>query len=316
MPENKGLIFDIQGHSVHDGPGCRTLIFMSGCPLRCEWCANPEGMEFKQRLMYQEQKCVNRTQGCTRCLAACPRQAISINNEGEIPLKISRELCQSCTTFDCTKVCYFEALTVSGKWMTLEELMRIINRDRQYWGQGGGVTFTGGEPLFQKDFTIAALKKCQSVYIHTAIETSAHIQREAFLKAMGYVDFAFIDIKHMDPEKHREKTGVTNELILGNITALVASGWPNRLIIRLPVIENFNDTDTNIIATAAFLNKVGLREINILPFHRLGDSKWMKLGLKYPYREYQGTTAEKMEHIKGLFQERGIACYTGSDTPF
>ncbi len=138
----------------------------------------------------------------------------------------------------------------------------------------------------------------------------------AFLEVMRYVDWAFIDIKHMDLEKHREKTGVTNELTLNNIAALVASSWPGRLIIRMPIIENFNDMDANIIATAAFLNQTGLREINILPFHRLGDSKWAQLGLKYPYGEYPGTSGEKLEHIKSLFQERGIACYAGSDTPF
>ncbi|HOB29198.1 MAG: 4-hydroxyphenylacetate decarboxylase activase [Dethiobacteria bacterium] len=314
--EETGLIFDIQGHSVHDGPGSRTLVFLSGCPLRCEWCSNPEGMELRQRIRFREKNCVTLKQDCTRCADACPYNAITFNRDNEIPLEIDRQLCRNCDSLDCAKACLKEALIISGKKMTVTELMTILNRDRQFWGPEGGVSFTGGEPLFQKRFIIQVLQKCCEAYLHTVIETSAYVETEHFLKAMSMIEFAFIDLKHMDPEKHKEKTGVSNKLIHKNIKALANSNWPGRLIIRMPIIENFNDSEENILATASFLKEVGLDEINILPFHRLGDSKWTQLGLTYPYRDYKEPPAEKMEYIQQLFLDQNLACYNGYRTPF
>lgn len=312
--EEKGLVFDIQGHSVHDGPGSRTLVFLAGCPLRCEWCANPEGMEFRQKIRYLSSKCV----GCLRCVQVCPKQAISVEEgeQGEKLLKINRDLCSKCETLDCAKACLNEAIVISGRWMTVAELLGILRRDRKFWGPKGGVTFSGGEPLFQKNFILQALKKCREAYIHTGIETSAYVETDFFLKALSYVEFAFIDIKNMDTNRHKEKTRVHNELILKNIEALASSNWPGRLIIRTVIIEGFSDNDENIIATADFLKKVGLDEINILPFHRLGDSKWTQLGKRYKYRDQREPSEEKMKHIQQLFLDRNIACYIGYSTPF
>jgi len=315
--EETGLIFDIQGHSVHDGPGSRTLVFLSGCPLRCKWCANPEGMLRRRQVRFVEVDCVHHEQGCTRCADACPYNAITFNDDSnETPLEIDREKCRKCDTLDCAKACLEEALVISGKRMTVNELMRILNRDRQYWGSEGGVSFTGGEPLNQKKFLLQALRKCQESYLHTVIETSAYADTESFLEVMKMVEFAFIDLKHMDPQKHKEKTGVSNKLILDNVRALAESGWPGRVVFRMPVIENYNDTEENILATAAFLNELGFYEMNILPFHRLGDSKWTQLGLTYPYRDYKETPDEKMERLQQLFLNEDIACYNGFRTPF
>lgn len=273
-------------------------------------------MEFGQKVLYRETKCKYKAWGCTRCVEACPYEAIRIDNKEEPPVRIDRSLCASCKTFVCTTVCLYEALEVCGKWMTVEELMNVLNRDRQYWGAEGGVTFTGGEPLLQKEFLISMLEKCQEAFIHTAIETSAYAPEEVFLEAIRYVEWAFIDIKHMDPEKHREKTGVSNEIILQNIATLAASDWPGRLIIRMPVIEGFNDSEENIVATAEFLNKVGLEEINILPFHRLGESKWRQLGKTYLYRDKEWTPDERLAQIKKIFNSYNLVCYVGHETPF
>ncbi len=321
MNEEKGLIFDIQGYSVHDGPGCRTLVFLKGCPLDCAWCSNPEGKQFKQEIMYRATKCTHLTQGCERCISACPEGAIrknpSENGDKEAnPLILDRSKCRSCRDFDCAAVCYFEALKICGRWYTVSELMRILKRDQQYWGGQGGVTFSGGEPLMQRRFMRAVLEACRDAYIHTAVETSAYIESGAFLELMKFVDWAFIDIKHMDPEKHKIGTGVSNELILSNIALLARSGWSGRLIIRMPVIPGFNDDDENILKTAEFLRQVGLVEMNILPFHRLGDSKWSQLGEAYPYRDYEGTPEEKLAHLQKLLLDQRIACYVGSETPF
>lgn len=313
MNNLKGLIFDIQAFSVHDGPGSRTLVFLSGCPLRCDWCANPEGMEFRQRIMYSGQKCKNLKTGCIRCIKACPHNAITISDDTDTPLVFDYSICKDCKTHDCTKVCYHEAVRLSGKWMTITELMKVVKRDSRYWQNGGGVTFSGGEAFIQNDFLLAALKKCKESSIHTAIETTANVPTNTFLNTMKLIDFAFIDVKHMDPDKHKEKTGVSNELILNNIKALAKSDWKGRLILRMPVIRDYNDNDDNIQKIVDFMNSVGLFEFNILPFHRLGTSKWTQLGMTYKYSEELPTSEEKLEHIQDIFLNQGIACYVGHE---
>ena len=316
MDELKGLVFDVQSYSVHDGPGCRTTVFFMGCPLRCEWCANPEGWQAKQRMMYRISKCVHDKEGCIRCVKRCPHQAVSAGEDGKGTLEIDWEKCKTCDTFECTQACLKESMVICGKWHTVPSLMKIFERDRHYWGNTGGVTLSGGDAVAQKDFTRALLKRCQEAYIHTAIETSACFPQEQFLSVLQYVNFAFVDIKHMDAAKHKEQTGVSNERILENVKALAQDSWPGRLIIRSPVIPGFNDNDENIVATAKFVKDAGLSEINVLPFHRLGDSKWKQCGMVYPYREQESPEPEQMEKIQKLIQAQGLICYTGSDTPF
>jgi pyruvate formate lyase activating enzyme len=313
MEENKGIIFDIQSYSVHDGPGCRTTCFMSGCFLKCEWCANPESWLNNQKIMFAEAKCKH-DKGCIRCVEACNSSAINFNEEQKLIL--NWEACRNCTTFECAKVCYNEALRVCGKYYTVTDLFKVFNRDRQFWGSNGGVTFSGGDPFYQNEFLLETLKKCKEAYIHTAIETSAFIDTNIFLETMKYVDFAFIDVKHMNRDKHKEKTGVYNDLILKNIEALINSSWAGRLVLRMPVICDFNDTGANIEDTAKFMEKLGLYEINLLPFHRMGDSKWNQLGKEYEYSKEQATSEERMDELQGLFLDRGIACYVGSETTF
>lgn len=314
MQDKEGMIFDIQGYSVHDGPGCRTLVFLSGCPLRCRWCANPEGWEKQQQLMFRISKCVHIERDCNRCQKACPYEAINFDKDSKLTL--NRYLCKNCNTFDCVSACHNEALVLSGKIIKSSELMRIINRDRQYWGKGGGVSFTGGEPLFQKDFIKDILRRCREDYIHTAIETTGYIDTNRFLEIINYVDWAFIDLKHMNPTKHMEQTGVSNDLILKNIKTLAGSDWPGMMMIRIPIIEGFNDDDENIEATSKFLLSAGLEEVNILPFHRLGESKWQQLGMPYSYAEQKSPSDEVMGRIRGIFLAHNIHCFVGSDTPF
>ncbi len=315
----QGLVFDVQGYSVHDGPGCRTTVFMKGCPLHCEWCSNPEGMRTTKDVMFRNVKCVNRRNGCTRCIAVCPHDAIQENmDEGDDveQLIIDRAKCNRCETHDCLSVCYFEGLRYCGEWRTVGDLMHVFERNRPYWGTRGGASFSGGEPLLQYEFMHALLSACRDAQVHVAVETTAHIQPGKFLDLMKMVDFAFIDVKHMDSKRHREKTGVPNEMILSNIESLVKSGWPGRLVLRFPVIEGYNDGDENIEAVAEFMQRLGLFEINILPFHRLGDTKWTQLGKQYAFHESTSTPEEVMFHIQDVFLNKHIACYVGSDTPF
>lgn len=317
MYDERGLVFDIQGYSVHDGPGCRTLVFLSGCPLHCAWCANPEGMEPKRQLLFRAAKCKHRENQCAQCLKACPYGAIRANDseEGE-PLRIDRARCATCTTYECAGVCHWGALGVAGKEMTVKDLWRVIDRDRQYWGGNGGVTFTGGEPLLQREFILAILKRCKEGFVHTAVETSACVDTDHFLRAMQYVDFAFIDVKNMDPVQHAAGTRVSNEQTLTNIRALVASHWPGRLVLRIPVIAGFNDSMANMAATARFMKSLGLYEINLLPFHRMGDSKYTQLGRVYAYKDVEAMPLERLAPLQQSFLDEGIACYIGSHTPF
>jgi len=316
VKEKQGMIFDIQSYSVHDGPGCRTLVFMSGCPMRCQWCANPEGWDLRQRLLYRVSKCINRSRGCERCVAACPYKAITIVQENEVSIIIDRNKCKNCKELKCTAACLNEALIICGKWYREVDLMRIFNRDRNFWGSTGGVTFTGGEPFVQKEFLLAILKRCKEAYIHTALETTLHTGRDTIFETMKHVDFVFTDIKHMNSDRHKELTGVSNETILRNIASLALSNWPGRLVLRMPVIEGFNDTEENAKATALFMNRLGLKEMNLLPFHRMGESKWRQLGMTYPYAEMETTSDEVLGRLQDIYLDNDILCYVGSDTPF
>ncbi|WP_346355708.1 4-hydroxyphenylacetate decarboxylase activase [Azotosporobacter soli] len=307
-----GIIFDMQSFSVHDGPGCRTTIFLKGCSHRCAWCANPESWHGKPELMFSAGKC-RCASGCRRCLDSCALGAIRIR---EKMLALDWQRCRACENPVCVSACAYEALRVCGKTYSVKEVMQVLQRDRTYWGSGGGVTFSGGEPLQQAEFLTACLKRCRQAYIHTAIETTAHVARDVFLAVMEWVDFAFIDLKHSDTQAHRAGTGVDNALALGNIAALRQCAWPGRLVLRVPVIEGYNDGRENHRQIAAFMKRWDLFEINLLPFHRLGESKWTQLGRQYPYAEQKSMEEERLLALQDYYLERGIACYLGSETPF
>ncbi len=309
----KGLIFDIQSFCVHDGPGCRTNVFFTGCPLQCKWCSNPESWLMKKHVMFAESVC-KWEKGCRACSNVCPHHSLKFAENGKP--NITWEICQRCETFECVDICPNNALKQCVKEYTVDELISILRRDFNNWGSDGGVTFTGGDPLLHHEFLVEVLKKCRGLQIHTAIETSAHIKQAIFLEALAYIDFAFIDVKNMDREKHKEGTGVDNDLILSNIAALQKSAWQGRLILRQPVIAGFNDSDENAHQLIEFMNQNSLYEMNLLKFHRLGQTKWTQLGKYYEYSDQGSITDEKMEHLQELYLDSNIACYVGDNTPF
>ncbi|AYD41452.1 glycyl-radical enzyme activating protein [Clostridium fermenticellae] len=311
--KEKGLIFDIQSFSVHDGPGCRTSVFFSGCPLNCKWCANPESWIKRKHIMVAENVCKWKS-GCRACINVCPHDSIKFNEDGR--LRVSLDICGKCDTFDCVDICPNNALKQCVKEYTVDELMMILRRDFNNWGSDGGVTFTGGDPLMHHKFLIEVLKKCYKYQIHKAIETSGYAEQEVFLEVLKYIDFAFIDVKNMDREKHKQGTGVYNDLILSNIEALKKFNWNGRLVLRQPTISGYNDSDENAYKLIEFMNKNSLYEINLLKFHRLGETKWNQLGKEYEYSKHGDMTNDRMEHLQQLYLNNNIACYIGDNTPF
>ena len=310
IDEVKGLIFSIQSYSVHDGPGTRTTVFMNDCPLRCKWCCNPEGLFNKPVMLHSTVKCVM----CGACVKACPNKAISVIN-GE--LVFDRTICNKCTTMECVDACLHEGNSISGKYYSIEELMHRFNRERPFWGNNGGITLSGGEPLLQKKFILPLLKKCKEQYIHTCIETTGCLDSDYWLEVLNYVDWVFMDLKHMDTDKHKSMTGVKNELILKNIKLLAEKkDWNGIVVPRIPIIPGFNDDDNNIRKTAKYVNEIGLEVINILPFHKLGESKYRQLDQVYLFENQVAPSEEHMEHIKSIIEKEGIMCFIGYDTPF
>ncbi|MFZ2961430.1 MAG: glycyl-radical enzyme activating protein [Candidatus Ozemobacteraceae bacterium] len=311
LSSSEAWIFDLQGFCLHDGPGTRTNVFLMGCPLECGWCSNPEGRFPGPHLMFKKQRCRFFEWGCTRCKTACPRQAIS----GD--MHIDRDLCLTCHAgFPCTKACMSEALVVCGRRLSLDELDRILARDRRFWGAKGGVTFSGGEPLVQADFLRAALSRCREAHIHTAIETAACAESEATLQILSSVDFAFIDLKILDPIAHKRLTGIDIGGILENIRLLAASKWQGRAVFRIPLIAGVNDSLDNIIETARFIKDTGFDELNLLPFHALGSSKWEQCGLAFPFSHGRPPSAAHLATLASQARQAGVRCYIGHETPF
>ena len=308
-----GLIFDIQAHSIHDGPGCRTTVFLSGCPLRCAWCANPEGLIPHRRLMIRASRC--RPDGAP-CVEACPRSAIRIDPTLPLPPQFDRTLCASCDRFDCVSACLNGALEVTGRRLSLPDLLRILERDRDYWGSRGGVTFSGGEPLNQPEFLLPALDACRTGYIHTVIETSAYADAQLVSEVARRSDWMFVDLKHMDSACHRSGTGVENERILANLETLAATPRRTRVVIRIPIVPGFNDSSANLSDSARFLARLRLTEVNLLPFHRMAESKYAQLGLDYAHASTRSPTAEEMESHRRVFVSAGLDCHIGAETPY
>lgn len=269
-----GLVFDIQRFAVHDGGGIRTLVFLKGCPLHCRWCQNPESMGTQPEVMHIPHNCIS----CGKCVANCTTKAIQLGSSEEIV--VAPDLCTLCGA--CVEKCYAGSMTIVGRYLSVAEVMTEVERDLSFYTEsGGGVTFSGGEPTLQGEFLLECLKACKKMGLHTAIESCCQTPWHTFESLLPYLDHVLSDIKQMDSVKHKELTGVGNELILENITRLSQAGIP--LTIRLPLIPSANDDTENIEETARFVGSLETAEgLDILPYHRLGEPKWEQLGREYP----------------------------------
>lgn len=298
--KSKGLIFDIQRYSIHDGPGIRTLVFMKGCPLSCIWCCNPESQSPSQEIMVTPNKCI----GCKRCIEVCPTGAA----EKKDPVE-AHQLCVVCGK--CVKACPSTARQLAGRYMSLEEVMKEVEKDFPFYQRsGGGMTVTGGEPLMQADFVRMLLKSCQEKGIHTAIETCGYAEWEDFKNVLEYVDLTLYDIKYMNSEKHRELMGVGNELILQNAKKVAKLG--KDMVIRVPVIPDCNDSLENMEAIAEFARTLeGVEEIHLLPYHRLGESKYDRLGKSYKLKGVKPLDKESLSKQKKIIESYQLKVQVG-----
>ncbi len=294
----------IRGSFV-DGYGVRTTVFLKGCPLRCVWCCNPEGQEGHSEIKLTPLRC----DGCGRCVEICPTNAIQLDLKlGDDKLEIDRELCTNCGK--CIEVCYTGALDCFGRYITVNELFDIVKKDEQFYrASGGGVTIGGGEPTLQPAFISALLRKCKESYIHTAVDTCGYTLTSEGLKVLEEADLLLYDLKGMDPKEHLKNTGVSNEPILKNLKRFVA--MPKPIIIRVPIVPGYTDSEENIKSTAEFLSTLkSVERVDLLAYHKYGTVKYGQLGKVYKLH-IQPATQEHLNDIKDTFERHGLNVQLG-----
>lgn len=293
--ERKATIFNIQKYNMYDGPGIRTLVFFQGCPLRCKWCANPEGMIRKNRVMFKKNSCAN----CGACVSACPVGIHSISNE-TLKHEVNRDIeCTGCGK--CVEACLQSALTIVGEVKTISELLKIIEEDRTFYElSGGGVTLGGGEVLMQPEAAASLLMACKQGGINTAIETCGYAKLESVLKVAEFTDLFLFDIKHINSEKHFEFTGVRNEQILENLTELLRR--KHNVKIRMPLLKGVNDCQDDIENVMKLLipfkDYKNFKGIDLLPYHKMGVNKYKQLGMEYPIEGDPSLSNEDLDKIE------------------
>lgn len=296
----EGSIFDIQRFSIHDGPGIRTIVFLKGCPLSCLWCSNPESQRLKPVLMYQPMNCIH----CGKCISACKIKAISHTNKGFI----DRDICTSCG--ECANVCPTGALTIKGKKMTVEQVIKELKKDAIFYRRsGGGITLSGGEPLVQSDFARELLKACKAQGWHTAIETTAYADKEVIEDVFPYIDLALMDIKSTNSLLHKKYTGVANEIIIDN-AKLVSK--ITKMVVRVPLIQGFNSSKEDILELCNLVKTLNnVNTIHLLPYHTYGENKYDLLGREYLMKDIKPLSNSKIEILQQIIEDQGIKCVIG-----
>ncbi len=294
-----GTIFNIQKFSVNDGPGIRTTVFFKGCPLRCKWCSNPESQLVKVQVLWDQKKC----EQCMHCLHACPCQAISLVGEN---IHIDHKQCSACAK--CVDECPHKALKTEGEHKTVQEVLDVVLQDIDFYEEsGGGITLSGGEMLVQPVFAMELLKASKEEGLHTCVETTGFVQPEVFSKVIEYVDVVLMDLKHWDPMRHKEGTGVTNELSLMNMKYAIQAG--KDVLPRIPVIPGFNDSLDDADGLAQCLHDLGALRVQLLPFHQFGENKYDLLDQVYAYKDISALHKDDLEEYRNAFVAKGIDAF-------
>jgi pyruvate formate lyase activating enzyme len=299
----KGRVFDIKRYSIHDGPGIRTTVFLKGCPLHCLWCHNPESIDGGFELMHWSSRCAR----CYACVKACPLEAIRKTPSGAI--LIDRGKCDLCGA--CAEACLYDALQVVGRAMTVEEVVREVEKDRLFYEQsGGGVTFSGGDPLSQPGFLEGLLDTFRSRGVHTAVDTAGASTNDVFDRVAAKTDLVLFDLKVMDADRHRELTGIPNALILDNLRRLAAG--KTEVWIRIPLIAGVNDGEENIRKAIEFLRSLEkIRRIAILPYHSGGIEKAGRIGKRDRFEKFESPPEERIVQIEEEFRAAGFEVNRG-----
>lgn len=280
----QGLVFDVAHGSFTDGPGVRTVVFFKGCNLRCRWCHNPESQSAARQMLFYESKC----SACGICKDVCPQRW---------------EYCDLCGA--CTQYCPSSAKKICGETRTVEEVMRELRKDAPFFdNSGGGVTFSGGECMLQPNFLKALLLRCRECGIHTAVDTAGNVDWERFAEILPYTDMFLYDVKCFSDGRHREGTGVSNERILKNLINL-SERFEGDILVRVPIIPGFNTDEAELGKMAAFIGKIRCKAVELLPYHRLGENKYVALGKDADV--YPVPTDEQMKRVKAVFSQ-----YAGS----
>lgn len=307
------LITEIQRFAVNDGPGFRTLVFLKGCAMHCAWCHNPETIAPYPELYWKRRMCVQ----CGACLDACPQDAINppippeeSQKEGSSYHKIIRDRCNLC--LDCVDACQFNALERVGKYLSVEEILDEVERDRPFYdNSGGGMTLSGGEPTVHVDFSCRLLKGAKEAGIHTCLDTNGFCEWKTLTQLIDHTDVVLFDLKHLDPILHKEKTGVSNEVILENLTLLTKTG--KEIWVRMPILPGYNDSLEYHSQATEFLMNLPRKidRIDLLPFHNWCQDKYGWLGIDWPLKEIEALEPSLLEIPASLYREKGFLTTVG-----
>ncbi len=297
-----GRVFAIKKYAIHDGPNIRTTVFLKGCPLRCWWCHNPEGIEKELSTIWIKSKCI----GCKKCLNVCPTLSLSrVDNE------IIRDAttCRQCRS--CVGVCPALAHEAIGWESSVADIISAIEKDTAFYDESnGGITISGGEPLMQPGFLLDILRECGKLGINRAVDTTVYAEKKTVLEVAENCDMFLIDLKHMNSEKHRLYTGVPNELILSNIRTLSEKG--KQIRIRIPLIEGVNSDKENMHASAAFLTGLPQPpEVDLLPYHNIAESKYRKMNRAYPAVAFQQIHKKTIRACSNILARMGLTVQIG-----
>lgn len=312
----EGVVFDVQRYSLHDGPGVRTNVFLKGCPLRCPWCANPESQARQPEPMLRRGQCIDcglffaeddasggsdGYASCVSCWPAWQQARQNGSSHAEVDANISARIA----------ICPTGALTWAGARRTAGEVLAEVMRDRMFYGAGGGMTLTGGEPTMQPEFCHALLQLAKDAGLATAMETCGFASWAVFERLLPHLDVVLFDVKHMDPERHRQATGMGNTLILENLRRISAAG--SRIRIRVPLIPGFNATAGDVAAIAAFVRDlpVAVLGVDLLPYHSMGKAKYAALGRDYPWQDHRRLSDAAVQQFAATVTAHGLPVTVG-----
>jgi len=298
-----GMIFDIKRYAIHDGPGIRTTVFLKGCPLKCLWCHNPEGISREQEFMWYKERCTV----CRDCQNLCTKGAISFSDDSLLLDQLKCDLCGA-----CVDVCHSQALKLVGKKMAVAQVMKELEKDMVFYDEsGGGVTFSGGEPLMQPYFLHSLLKACKELGMHTAVDTCGYASSNVLSRISKHVDLFLYGLKVINDEKHVKFTGVSNKLILENLKKLSYNG--QKIIVRFPLVPGANDDENDILELGVFVSSLkNVKELSILPYHKAGVEKFKRL--KKPKASFfmsHSPSAEILSEIEKKLKDFGLKIQIG-----